>query len=606
MSVKLVQMLSNLDLPNDTRNYVIVQDISGGENNRIYASKIRKDQVAVLYNADLSFPADSRKRPGSVMIGNDIGSASPVVLKNFTVQNGTDQLLMYEDTSLHKWLGSAGDWTEMKSDFTTSLVCGIAQGKASGLSSDDVVLIYNGEDNVFMMDSNGNFYDLEDVNTSPPHTLVLAWHNNRWWGLKNDILYYSDPYPEIVTSDIDEVTDGTATGGSTTTLTDTAATFITDGVVVGDWLFNETTSLSSIITAVNSETQITVEEMASANANTNVYHISHYKYGGWDRTTHWFRLPVGEERFLLSTRELGLIAFGENSIWTVFPSTTPAATDQPEQLLDVGVVSKKAVCTYGDTVYFFSHDGLRSLQRSVNDKLQSQVDLPLSYALKDAFNRINWAYISRLSMKAFDNKIFISVPTGATTNETWVYWPATNGFSIITGWSVNCMETYKTSNQPRLYYGAIGDGVVYRGWHGFTDEGTTTTDGTAINYQEEGRKEDFDQPLVDKVGGTIEVRCSRTGSGSIYIYVSIDDNEYVLLGTIPLETTLITFPVSFPVNFGSIAIVTEKFTLDGFGEWRTCQVKLVHSTTNSDKDVIIYERNMTTYKNEYQDEVNNG
>lgn len=52
------------------------------------------------------------------------------------------------------------------------------------------------------------------------------------------------------------VSSGTATGGSTTTLIDTGATFVTDGVVVGDYVLNDS-NVELGIAAVVTETTIT-------------------------------------------------------------------------------------------------------------------------------------------------------------------------------------------------------------------------------------------------------------------------------------------------------------------------------------------------------------
>jgi hypothetical protein len=55
------------------------------------------------------------------------------------------------------------------------------------------------------------------------------------------------------------VSSGTATGGSTTTLVDTGATFVSDGVAVGDAVLNDTDIDHSIVKTVDSETQLTLE-----------------------------------------------------------------------------------------------------------------------------------------------------------------------------------------------------------------------------------------------------------------------------------------------------------------------------------------------------------
>lgn len=58
-------------------------------------------------------------------------------------------------------------------------------------------------------------------------------------------------------------------------------------------------------------------------------------------------------------------------------------------------------------------------------------------------------------MAVFDNKIFIAVPTSATTFDTWVYYPAIDAFMVIDGWSPTCWSTYKVDGEERLYYGLV-------------------------------------------------------------------------------------------------------------------------------------------------------
>jgi len=58
------------------------------------------------------------------------------------------------------------------------------------------------------------------------------------------------------------VSSGTATAGSMTSITDSGATFIADGVAVGDLLMNDTQGVHGIISVVDSETVLTVYRMA--------------------------------------------------------------------------------------------------------------------------------------------------------------------------------------------------------------------------------------------------------------------------------------------------------------------------------------------------------
>ncbi len=89
---------------------------------------------------------------------------------------------------------------------------------------------------------------------------------------------------EVFSSDNDdrgsEVSSGTATGGSSTTLIDSGATFVTDGAVVGDLVINDTNHSHGFITSVDSETQVTVFRMTNgditqeSNASGHDYRIA--------------------------------------------------------------------------------------------------------------------------------------------------------------------------------------------------------------------------------------------------------------------------------------------------------------------------------------------
>jgi hypothetical protein len=205
-------------------------------------------------------------------------------------------------------------------------------------------------------------------------------------------------------------------------------------------------------------------------------------------------------------------------------------------------------------------------------------------------------------MVAFDNKLLISVPTGTTDFTIWVYYPSMNSFTIIEGWHPSCWAVYKVSGEDRLYYGSSLDGVVYRALYGFTDEGTTTTNGTTITYTEEGRKEDFGQPFVYKNSGEIEVRVEASGDYDIKVYASFDDGAFNYLGSVNASGNLVTFPVTFPVLFTDANILSEKFHLDTYGRWRHVQIKLVYDTTSADDDITILEHSIFTYAEEYQGE----
>jgi hypothetical protein len=324
----------------------------------------------------------------------------------------------------------------------------------------------------------------------------------------------------------------------------------------------------------------------------------------FDTVSDNFRIPVGEERGIIPTRTKGMIIMGKNAIWNLFPSATPVATDRPEPIVSThGVVSKKGWCVSGDNIYYFAQDGFRELRRTATDDLQTGTTYPLSYLLKAEFEEISWTYISNLSIVAFDNKVLINVPTGETTFSTWVYYPALDAFTKISGWNPSCMTTHKVGGELRLYYGKMEDGVVYRGLYGHTDEGTTTTNGTAVELTEITKEEDFGQPLTKKVGGEIGVEAEAVGSGnSLRVYVSADGGSFNTYWDIDLTNEgAPVLPVDLPFDLADSFIIRNKFPLDSLGEFRTLQVQIKNSDANT-TDISYYSVNLITFVQEYENE----
>ena len=328
-------------------------------------------------------------------------------------------------------------------------------------------------------------------------------------------------------------------------------------------------------------------------------------YGAaFDQVSNSFRIPVGEQRGLVPTRDLGIIVLGKSAVWGLAPSATPAATDKPEPLItNVGCVSEKGWVNAGDDIYFFAQDGFRALKRTVQDKMQVGASYPISYGLKTEFERIDWAYIDLLTMKYFDNKIFISVPTGAATFDTWIFYPAIESFSVMRDVNPTAWATYEVSGEERLYHSIVGDTDAYRAWYGYTDEGTSTTNGTAITMTEEGREEDFGQPMIDKIGGEIEVEARAVDVTYTHtVYAKIDGGAYSVLGTLALGSDAApTLPVALPFDLSETYIVREKYHLDGLGKFRTIQIKIVNNDKNTD-DIVTFSVNYATFPEEYESE----
>lgn len=526
-------MFSNRNNPNlnvatsdDQPLFVNRRDYSGGINTAQHPQHIGENQATVLQNVDITIPGERRKRLGTTLIANDLGDVPALAGHNFTVQSGTDQMLMYTGNKFYKWTGT-GNWVDLSSHASfSSLMSGATQvtflsAKQRSLSPDDITLIYNGRNNVLRLDSTGAYSDLGNGNTSPPLTNVMAWYGNRVWGLKNEQLYFSDAYDEDY---------GTA----------------------------------------------------------------------FDRTTNWYRVPVGEEMGIIPTRDMGMVIFGLTGVVSLYPSVVPVATDQYQVITSsIGCIARKSIVTVADDIYWLSQEGVRSLKRTEQDKLQMHSSMAVSFPNKDEFDIISWAYINKATAVYFDNKYLIALPVNSSTtnNRVWVYYPATNGWTTITGWNVGDWVKYKINGKEELYYVDANDSRAYKAFSGYDDNDVL------VAYSEEGREEDFGQPMVDKVGGVVEVEATGTGgSYTLTVYASTDSGAYSQLGTVSLfSESAPTLPVSLPFTLGGDVTARQKFHLDSLGVFRTIKIKITNNDLNSGL-IKVLGHNITTFPEEYRNE----
>lgn len=306
--------------------------------------------------------------------------------------------------------------------------------------------------------------------------------------------------------------------------------------------------------------------------------------GAFNRTTNLFRIAVGQEMALVGTRDLGLIVAGKEQIWALSPSATPAATDKPEKIIEFGVTTRKTMVQVGDDYLFLSFDGVRSLKRTVQDKLQTGQSFPLSFVLKEEFDLINFSSINKARATYFDNKYLLSIPVSgsSTNNRVWVYYPASDGWAIIPDWNVSEWVTFKVAGEDRLYACDATDGKFFRAFFGNTVNGTSST------MTIKTRREDLQQPLNKKEGGIVRVVAKETSSATITVKADFDSNGENELGTIDLSAGGVTFPVTYPVAFPVSGEASKTFPIDEYGPWYGCQLSFTCSDDNDEVALLEY------------------
>jgi hypothetical protein len=258
-------------------------------------------------------------------------------------------------------------------------------------------------------------------------------------------------------------------------------------------------------------------------------------------------------------------------------------------------MSAKTACLVGDDVYYLASDGIRSVSRSVNDKLQYKTSYPLSYALKTEFDSINWSKIHLASSIYFDNKYFLSIAVDSSdyNNEVWVYYPASDGWIVIKGWTVADWAILDVNGAAQLFAIDSTSGEIYRAWSG------STNDGANISFLEVGRKEDMGKPLVKKTNGEVFVKVKATGSFTVNVYISFDDGDFNKLGEILTADNSINFLLySLPFYFQNAGVNIEKFPIVEYDGWYKAQIKITCSGACGG-DLEILERGIITNLNEY-------
>lgn len=332
-------------------------------------------------------------------------------------------------------------------------------------------------------------------------------------------------------------------------------------------------------------------------------------YSGAFNSANGFRFSgYGADKGLSSIRDQGIFIFLQNGIWALNPSATPAATDVPELITnDHGAVERKCIEQVGDDIFYLAPDGIRSLKRTLQDKLQLGTSFPLSFPLKTETENIDWSKSSKFHMKFWQDKLFFFfVRTGGSDiNRAWVYWPANDpekigkSWSIITGLTITSLEKFFVFGKEQLYGGST-DGKVYQIWNSTNDD-----DGTAIDFAIETRDEDMGYKSQFKWGGEVEIICETTSAAeSVEVSALIDGGGYTSIGTVDLIASGPTLPVNLPFNLTATGRAYGKFHLDDLGRWKTIRLKITHDNVNGAETIRILSYAITSFLDEYLSEEN--
>lgn len=158
-----------------------------------------------------------------------------------------------------------------------------------------------------------------------------------------------------------------------------------------------------------------------------------------------------------------LIVFKERSIWSVNADPTQDAADWTISLIsgNIGCSSHRSIAAVGPDVFFFSRDGIRSLQQ-IQAGTQTSVGLALSSPINDLISKIDKTKLDLCDGTFWNNRYLLAVPF--ITEE-----PAIVGleseYALLTENSVDiALEGALNENNAVIVYHSLA-----RSWLGYWD-----------------------------------------------------------------------------------------------------------------------------------------
>ena len=292
----------------------------------------------------------------------------------------------------------------------------------------------------------------------------------------------------------------------------------------------------------------------------------------FDRTTNVFKVQSGDATEIMSIIPAGAIApnsiliFKETSIHEL---SVAGATSTYWNLTPIetryGCVSYNCALENAGVIYYMSYSGIRTLRGEF-------AEIPMTKLIDTTWKTINWDYITRSRMIIWDNKLLVSVPTGAATspNKVLCYDLLTKGWNIwdmnVGCWGIYLEHTPASTSafEEVLMFGNAADGLVY---HLF--KSTQFNDiAAAINWDIQTKAYDFGYPDFYKAGGNFAVRFVtdiHASDTAMTVSYNKDGGGWVALGT--TKTSI-------------------KYPIDSLGQFKKIKFRMQQNATNTSQPVI--------------------
>jgi len=284
-----------------------------------------------------------------------------------------------------------------------------------------------------------------------------------------------------------------------------------------------------------------------------------------------------------------IIVFKKRRVFQVdIPYDATTAADWVVSIIsnNTGCVASGTAVQVSSDILFLSDNGIRSLVRSVSDDFSS-VGVPISEIVKDVIQTINTDFVRISTAIYYDNRYFLSVPTGSNNfNDTLIVYNTVLGAFEGT-WSPQIMQFALTNFDQagtRAMFKKL-NGVIER-YAGYkSPSGTVSADyqDAGTSYESYVRTKDFNfgDAFALKYGSHFEVIFddSFSSSANIFIQRDVDTGDISVQSGLNIASAVLTLPFILPAALPVSVKKRIASDLRKYEKWRLLNIK-ISSTAN--------------------------
>lgn len=262
----------------------------------------------------------------------------------------------------------------------------------------------------------------------------------------------------------------------------------------------------------------------------------------WDTANDYIDLPGGDKGVTFGYLGDSLVIYKEHSImflsgWGDTDWKITASSSNVNNIDEsVGIAGPYARTRVGNEEWFMDDEGqIRRLYQTDFDAFRKDI---ISTKIQSTLSGLNRGQLSKVKMWTALDKVFVSVPNGASTTNNLILVfdlvasrrTGEEAWTTYTGINANAFVSYPTSSTIiDLYIGDATDGKVYK----FTG---SSDNGVAIDSRWDGKDDDYDRPELHKRFKFGYITGEATDDVDVQIYASVDGGSFANVGTLNLNS----------------------------------------------------------------------